>query len=133
MMRFLRDRWNSCCVRSPCGSPPRTLWRTGVPFQLTRDGRSSPKRYAHRLLGNFPEPRLAELEIAAKRECSCSFPDRGSSCMRLMLQLIARLLVVVGLCLSAAILWATIDAYRSVDRATAASAQRVSQALQAIY
>lgn len=53
--------------------------------------------------------------------------------MRLLLQLIARLLVVVLLCLTAAILWATVDAYRSVDRATAASAQRVSQALQAIY
>jgi signal transduction histidine kinase len=53
--------------------------------------------------------------------------------MRLMLQLIARLLVVVAFCLGAAVLWTTIDAYRSVDRATAASAERVSQALQAIY
>ena len=53
--------------------------------------------------------------------------------MRLMLQLIARLAIVVGLCLAAAILWATVDAYRSVDRATEATAQRVSQALQAIY
>ena len=44
--------------------------------------------------------------------------------MRLMLQLIARLLVVVALCLGAAVLWTTIDAYRSVDRATAASAER---------
>jgi signal transduction histidine kinase len=53
--------------------------------------------------------------------------------MRLMLQLIARLLVIVGLCLAAATVWATFDAYRSVDRATAASAQRVSQALEALY
>ena len=53
--------------------------------------------------------------------------------MRLMLQLIARLLIVVGLCLAAATIWATFDAYRSVDRATAASAQRVSQALEALY
>ncbi|MBV8698062.1 MAG: histidine kinase [Bradyrhizobium sp.] len=53
--------------------------------------------------------------------------------MRLMLQLIVRLLLVVVLCLGAAALWTTIDAYRSVDRATAASAERVSQALQAIY
>src|SRR5262244_910687 len=53
--------------------------------------------------------------------------------MRLMLQLIARLLAVVLLCLGAATLWATVDAYRSVDRATAASASRVSQALQALY
>ena len=41
--------------------------------------------------------------------------------MRLVLQLVARLLVVVALCLSAATVWATIDAYRSVDRATAGS------------
>src|SRR4051794_39113480 len=53
--------------------------------------------------------------------------------MCLVLQLIARLLVIVALCLAAATLWATFDAYRSVDRATAASAQRVAQALQALY
>src|SRR6201999_3900859 len=53
--------------------------------------------------------------------------------MRIVLQLVTRLLLVVVLCLVAATVWATIDAYRSVDRATAASAQRVSQALQALY
>jgi signal transduction histidine kinase len=53
--------------------------------------------------------------------------------MRLTLQLIARLLAVVLLCLGAATIWATFDAYRSVDRATNASAQRVSQALEALY
>ncbi len=53
--------------------------------------------------------------------------------MRLVLQLVARLLVVVALCLAAATIWATVDAYRSVDRATAASAERVSQALEALY
>ncbi|KYG98765.1 histidine kinase [Bradyrhizobium sp. DOA1] len=53
--------------------------------------------------------------------------------MRLVLQLVARLLLIVVLCLGAATVWATIDAYRSVDRATAASAQRVAQALQALY
>lgn len=53
--------------------------------------------------------------------------------MRLVLQLVARLLVIVVLCLGAATVWATLDAYRSVDRATAASAQRVAQALQALY
>ncbi|MDB5607531.1 MAG: histidine kinase [Bradyrhizobium sp.] len=53
--------------------------------------------------------------------------------MRLVLQLIARLLVIVLLCLAAAVVWASVDAYRSVDRATAASAERVSQALQALY
>ncbi|MCC8936358.1 histidine kinase [Bradyrhizobium sp. Arg68] len=53
--------------------------------------------------------------------------------MRLVLQLVARLLVIVALCLGAATIWATIDAYRSVDRATEASADRVSQALEALY
>ncbi|MGE5156582.1 MAG: histidine kinase [Gemmatimonas sp.] len=53
--------------------------------------------------------------------------------MRLVLLLVARLLVVVMLCLTAATVWATVDAYRSVDRATVASADRVSEALQALY
>ena len=53
--------------------------------------------------------------------------------MRLVLQLVARLLVIVALCLGAAAVWATIDAYRSVDRATATSAQRVAKALEALY
>jgi signal transduction histidine kinase len=53
--------------------------------------------------------------------------------MRIVLQLVTRLLLIVVLCLGAATVWATIDAYRSVDRATAASAQRVSQALQTLY
>jgi signal transduction histidine kinase len=53
--------------------------------------------------------------------------------MRLVLQLVARLLLIVVLCLGAATVWATFDAHRSIDRATAASAQRVAQALQALY
>ncbi|MGX4770882.1 histidine kinase [Bradyrhizobium guangdongense] len=53
--------------------------------------------------------------------------------MRLVLQLVGRLLLIVALCLAAATMWATFDAYRSVDRATAASAQRVAQALQGLY
>ncbi|WOH54181.1 histidine kinase [Bradyrhizobium sp. sBnM-33] len=53
--------------------------------------------------------------------------------MRLVLQLVGRLFVVVILCLGAATIWATIDAHRSVDRATAASAERVSVALEALY
>jgi signal transduction histidine kinase len=53
--------------------------------------------------------------------------------MRLVLQLVARLLVVVALCLVAATIWAVVDAYHSVDRATAASAQRVSQTLEGLY
>lgn len=53
--------------------------------------------------------------------------------MRLVLQLIARLALIVVLCVAAAATWVTFDAYRSVDRATAASAERVSQALEALY
>jgi signal transduction histidine kinase len=53
--------------------------------------------------------------------------------MRLVLQLIARLLVIVILCLGGATVWATVDAYQSVDRATAASAERVSQTLEGLY
>ena len=53
--------------------------------------------------------------------------------MRLVLQLVARLFIIVILCLGAATIWATIDAYRSVDRATSASAERVSVALEALY
>ena len=45
----------------------------------------------------------------------------------------AAALAAAALCLGAATVWATIDAYRSVDRATAASAERVSQALEALY
>lgn len=53
--------------------------------------------------------------------------------MRLVLQLVGRLLVIVALCLGAATVWATVDAHRSIDRATAASAQRVAKALEALY
>lgn len=53
--------------------------------------------------------------------------------MRLVVQLVARLFVIVILCLGAATVWATIDAHRSVDRATTASAERVSVALEALY
>jgi signal transduction histidine kinase len=53
--------------------------------------------------------------------------------MRLVLQLIARLILIVALCLAAATMWVTIDAYRSIDRATSASADRVSKALEALY
>jgi signal transduction histidine kinase len=53
--------------------------------------------------------------------------------MRLVLLLVARLLAVVALCLAAAAVWATINAHRDVGRAAAASAQRVAQALEALY
>ncbi len=53
--------------------------------------------------------------------------------MRLVLHLVARLLAVVVLCLGAATIWVALDAWHSVDRAATASAQRVSQALEALY
>ena len=53
--------------------------------------------------------------------------------MRIVLQLVTRLLLIVALCLGAATVWATIDAYHSVDRETVASAERVSQTLQGLY
>lgn len=53
--------------------------------------------------------------------------------MRLVLQLIVKLLIIVVLCLRAAIIWATIDAWGSVDRAAVASARRVSKSLEALY
>jgi signal transduction histidine kinase len=53
--------------------------------------------------------------------------------MRIVLQLVTRLLLIVALCLGAATVWATIDAYQSVDRETAASARRVSQTLEGLY
>src|SRR4051812_5049031 len=55
------------------------------------------------------------------------------ACMRLVLQLIVRLLAIVMLCLGAATIWTTVDAHRSIDRATAASAERVSRALEGLY
>jgi signal transduction histidine kinase len=53
--------------------------------------------------------------------------------MRLVLQLIGRLVLIVAVCLAAATMWVTFDAYRSIDRATSASVKRVSQALEALY
>jgi signal transduction histidine kinase len=53
--------------------------------------------------------------------------------MRLVFQLIIRLLAIVMLCLGAATIWTTVDAHRSIDRATAASAERVSRALEGLY
>src|SRR4051812_3406412 len=69
----------------------------------------------------------------AKHVC---YPGRtccGDDRMRLVLQLIARLVLIALLCLAAATAWATFDAYRSVDRATATSAERVAQALEGLY
>jgi signal transduction histidine kinase len=85
-------------------------------------------------LGKFPNLRVtAGLQLEQNSGAVSVIDKPWSDRMRLVLQLVARLLVVVALCLGAATIWATIDAYRSVDRATAASAERVSQALEALY
>src|SRR6478735_11181640 len=82
----------------------------------------------------FPTHPRRHLAIGTEWQCCYPHPHiAGGDRMSLVLQLVARLLVVVVLCLGAATIWATIDAYRSVDRATTASAERVSQALAALY
>ncbi len=53
--------------------------------------------------------------------------------MHLMFHLVGRLLAVVLLCLAAAIGWVMIDAHRSIDAQTAATADRVSQHLAGLY
>src|SRR3569833_512008 len=68
-----------------------------------------------------------------RRVCYPARTCRGDDRMRLVLQLIARLALIALLCLAAATAWVTFDAYRSVDRATATSAERVAQALEALY
>jgi signal transduction histidine kinase len=83
---------------------------------------------------NFPSwTSLPGLQLARIGAAVTLIRTPGSDRMRLVLQLVARLFVVVILCLGAATVWATIDAHRSVDRATAASAERVSVALEALY
>lgn len=53
--------------------------------------------------------------------------------MNLLAHLIARLVVVVCLCLIGAIGWVMLDAHRTIERETAASADRMGQHLQALY
>lgn len=53
--------------------------------------------------------------------------------MNLMVRLVGRLLAVVLLCLAGAISWVMIDAHRSIDAQTAATADRVSQRLAGLY
>jgi two-component system, NarL family, sensor histidine kinase UhpB len=53
--------------------------------------------------------------------------------MHLLLHLIGRLVAVVLLCLAGAIAWVTIQAHRSIDAETAATADRVGQRLQSLY
>ena len=53
--------------------------------------------------------------------------------MRLLIKLILRLFAVVVLCLATAIAWIGIDTHRSIDASVAASADRASKHLQALY
>lgn len=53
--------------------------------------------------------------------------------MNLLAHLIARLVVVVLLCLIGAIGWVMVDAHRTIEHETAASADRVGRHLEALY
>ena len=53
--------------------------------------------------------------------------------MWLALRLIVRLVGVVALCLAFAVAWAMVDTHRSIDRETAASADRVAAQLEILY
>jgi two-component system sensor histidine kinase UhpB len=53
--------------------------------------------------------------------------------MNLLLHLIARLVAVVALCLGGAIGWIMVDAHRSIERETIASADRMGRQLEALY
>lgn len=53
--------------------------------------------------------------------------------MHLMVRLVGRLLAVVLLCLAGAIGWVMVDAHRSIENETAATADRVSQRLEGLY
>lgn len=53
--------------------------------------------------------------------------------MNLLLHLIGRLIAVVLLCLAGAVAWIMVDARRSIEAETTATADRVSQHLEALY
>lgn len=53
--------------------------------------------------------------------------------MNLLMHLIARLVAVVALCLAGAIGWVMVDAHRSIERETIASADRMGRQLEALY
>jgi two-component system, NarL family, sensor histidine kinase UhpB len=53
--------------------------------------------------------------------------------MNLLMHLISKLIVVVVLCLAGAIGWITVDAHRSIERETAATADRMGRQLEALY
>jgi signal transduction histidine kinase len=53
--------------------------------------------------------------------------------MTLLMHLIARLVAVVALCLGGAMGWIMVDAHRSIERETVASADRMGRQLEALY
>jgi two-component system, NarL family, sensor histidine kinase UhpB len=53
--------------------------------------------------------------------------------MNLLLHLIAKLVAVVAMCLAGAIGWIMVDAHRSIERETIASADRMGRQLEALY
>jgi two-component system, NarL family, sensor histidine kinase UhpB len=53
--------------------------------------------------------------------------------MHLLLHIIGRLVAVVLICIAGAIAWVTIDTHRSIEAETVATADRVSQRLEALY
>ena len=53
--------------------------------------------------------------------------------MRLVIGLVCRLIVVSIVCLACAVVWAMVDAHRTIERETSASAERVGRQLEALY
>ncbi len=53
--------------------------------------------------------------------------------MRLLIHLVLRLVAVVLLCLACTIGWILVDAHRTIEADTAASADRVATTLQNLY
>jgi signal transduction histidine kinase len=53
--------------------------------------------------------------------------------VNLLLHIIGRLIAVVLLCLAGAVAWIMVDAHRSIEAETAATADRVSQRLEGLY
>lgn len=73
-------------------------------------------------------------DLANRRNVGAKFAGHNMEPdMHLLLHLIGRLVAVVLLCLVGTVAWVTIDAHRSIEAATAATAERVSQRLDALY
>jgi signal transduction histidine kinase len=86
----------------------------------------------HADIGHFARWGLTPLPIGV-----ISAPNQRSRnvepAMNLLLHLIGRLFAVVLLCLAGAVAWVMVDAHRSIEAETAATADRVGQRLEALY